>query len=87
LKIRLTKRFAEVLNGVDLSRCQLGDVLDVSPKDAGILLAEGWAQPVADAEMLEERRKENRRKSVPMRAQTGRAAAAEKPRRKSRRTR
>ena len=51
MKIRLTKRFAQMINGVDLTRVRAGDVLDLSPRDAGILLAEGWALPVESSEV------------------------------------
>ena len=51
MKIRLTKRFAQMINGVDLTRVRAGDVLDLSPRDAGILLAEGWALPVESFEV------------------------------------
>jgi hypothetical protein len=44
--VKLTKKFAEILNGVDLSRARAGDVLDIPPRDAGLLLASDWALPV-----------------------------------------
>lgn len=34
-----------MINGVDLSRVRPGDVVEVTPRDAGILLTEGWALP------------------------------------------
>jgi hypothetical protein len=46
LKVRLTKRFAETINGVDLSKFRPGDVLDLTRNDAAVLLTEGWAVPV-----------------------------------------
>jgi hypothetical protein len=45
LKVRLTRKFAELINGVDLSKVHAGDTLDLSTRDAQILLAEGWAAP------------------------------------------
>lgn len=48
MKVRLTRKFANALNGVDLSRARQGDTLDLSPRDAGILLTEGWAEPADD---------------------------------------
>lgn len=46
MKVKLTKRFAEFIDGVNLSRAKPGDVLDLPPRDARILLAEEWALPV-----------------------------------------
>ena len=46
LRVRLIRKLAERLNGVDLSKVCVGDVLDLSSKDARILVAEGWAEPV-----------------------------------------
>ena len=48
LKVRLTKCLAELINGVNLSRIHVGDVVEMSPRDAGVLLAEGWALPAED---------------------------------------
>ena len=45
LRVRLVRKFAERLNGVDLSKCRVGDCLELSPKDARLLVAEGWAEP------------------------------------------
>jgi hypothetical protein len=43
--VRLTRKFAEAIDGVDLSRNQVGDLLDLSVRDARMLIAEGWAAP------------------------------------------
>lgn len=43
--VRLTRKFAEAIDGVDLSRNQVGDLLDLSARDARMLIAEGWAAP------------------------------------------
>ena len=72
MKVRLTKRFAEMINGVDLSRVHAGDVVDISPRDAGILLSEGWAMPLDRGD-----EKNEGRKVVDMPAPPRRAEAAE----------
>ena len=72
MKVRLTKRFAEMINGVDLSRVCAGEIIDVSPRDAGILLAEEWAMTVQDAAA------EQPRRVLQMPAVKGRAEAAER---------
>lgn len=46
MKVRLTRKLSELINGVDLSRVHEGDTLDLSPREALILVAEGWALPV-----------------------------------------
>jgi hypothetical protein len=45
--VRLTKKLAEVVNGLDLSQCAEGDLLDLPERDAKMLLAEGWAEATA----------------------------------------
>jgi AraC-like DNA-binding protein len=42
-RVRLTRKLADLLNGIDLSRCSVGDHLEVSPRDAWLLITEGWA--------------------------------------------
>ena len=46
LRVRLVRKFAERLNGVDLSRVRVGDCLELPAKDARLLVAEGWAELV-----------------------------------------
>ena len=42
--VRLTRKYADVIDGVDLSKAHVGDRLDLSPHDAEVLIAEGWAE-------------------------------------------
>ena len=44
MKVRLTRKFADLINGIDLSKAHTGETLDLSQRDAEILLAEGWAE-------------------------------------------
>ena len=46
--IRLTRKLADCLDGVDVSHYSVGDVLDVPRREAHMLVAEGWAEPAAD---------------------------------------
>ena len=46
MKIRLTKRFAKFIDGIDLSRATAGEVLEVSSHEAALLILEGWAAPI-----------------------------------------
>ena len=45
--VRLTKKLAAVLDGVDVSRCAEGDVIELPEQLADLLVAEGWAEQVA----------------------------------------
>jgi len=49
VQVRLTKKLAQVINGIDLSDRRVGDVVELPTHDAEILLAEGWASPVGSA--------------------------------------
>jgi len=51
--VRLTKKFAERIDGVDLSANEPGDMLDLPPSEGRLLLAEGWA-------IIERRRQHSR---------------------------
>jgi hypothetical protein len=46
VRVRLTRKLSETIDGVDLSGAREGDTLELSPRDALILIAEGWASPV-----------------------------------------
>lgn len=45
MKVRLVKKHAERIDGVDLSGRKAGDVLDLPPFEARLLMAEQWAMP------------------------------------------
>ncbi len=44
MRVKLVRKFANVLNGVDLSKISVGDVLDLMPYQARMLILEGWAE-------------------------------------------
>jgi hypothetical protein len=46
MKVRLTQKLSEVIDGVDLSNASAGDTLDLTENDAKTLIAEGWAAPL-----------------------------------------
>jgi hypothetical protein len=48
LRIRLTRKFANKLNGLDLSGVSVGDVIDLPDRAAMMLIREGWAEGVDD---------------------------------------
>lgn len=47
-RIRLTRKLASVLNGIDLSNVHVGDIIFVPDSVAAMLIAEGWAEPVPE---------------------------------------
>ena len=42
--VRLTRKYADLIDGVDLSSAHVGDRIDLSRHDAQVLIAEGWAE-------------------------------------------
>ena len=50
MKVRLTQKLSELINGVDLSKAHKGDTLDLTEKEARTLIAEGWAAPLYEGE-------------------------------------
>ena len=45
MKVRLVKKLADRVDGVDLRGRQVGEVVDLRPIDATLLVAERWAIP------------------------------------------
>ena len=45
MKVRLTRKHADRIDGVDLRGREPGDLLDLPTHDARLLLAEQWAIP------------------------------------------
>jgi len=45
MRVRLTRKLAEAIDGVDLSGHSVGETFDLPRRDARLLIAEGWAQP------------------------------------------
>ena len=56
MRVRLTRKLAEEIDGIDLSHDHVGDVIDLSTRDAQTLIAERWAE--------RERRGEGPRESI-----------------------
>ena len=42
-RVRLIRKIAESVNGIDLSPYHVGDVFDLHPLEADVLIIEGWA--------------------------------------------
>lgn len=53
--VRLTHKYAETIDGIDLSRREVGERLPLPARDARMLIAEGWAEPVAAGDQRDRR--------------------------------
>ena len=60
MRVKLIRKFADVLNGIDLTEMRVGDVVDLKPHHAAILVVEGWAEPVAVVRTQESEERQNR---------------------------
>lgn len=52
MRVRLTTKLAEVVEGVDLSAHAEGDVIDLKDGDATLLIRGGWAERVFNEERV-----------------------------------
>jgi hypothetical protein len=55
VRVRLTRKLAEEIDGVDLSSRHVGDVFPLPAPEARLLLAEEWAVPAEKRESREPR--------------------------------
>jgi hypothetical protein len=66
MKVVLTRKLAHVMDGIDVAGHQVGDVLDLAPADARLLLAEHWAIPERRRECGPAPARERRRSTFPL---------------------
>jgi len=59
VRVRLTRRLANHIDGVDVSTRRVGDRFDVTRHDGDLLIAEGWAVQIGPPEPQEQRRAED----------------------------
>jgi hypothetical protein len=52
MRVRLTVKLAEVVDGIDLSHCVEGDIIELSEREARLLLAESWAELAEESERV-----------------------------------
>jgi hypothetical protein len=45
MRVRVIRKLADCVDGVDLSRCGEGDVIDLTEPEARLMFAEEWAVP------------------------------------------
>ena len=57
MKVKLVKKLADVLNGVDLTKVGVGDTLDLKSHQAVLLIREGWAESVEESSTNRSERK------------------------------
>jgi hypothetical protein len=50
MKVRLTRKLAQRINGIDLSTHQVGDMIDLPLEQARLIVVEGWGH--ADRRVL-----------------------------------
>lgn len=48
MRVRLTRKFANSLNGIDLRKARVGEVIELAASQAEMLIAEGWAEPLTE---------------------------------------
>ena len=46
-QVRLNRKFADFLDGIDLTKATAGEVIELPAQEAMMLIAEGWAEPVS----------------------------------------
>jgi hypothetical protein len=73
MRVRLTRKLAECLDGIDVSGHEVGDLLTLDRREAELLIAEGWA--VASSG----RTRDVRSSTIPKRAVTAASRAARRP--------
>jgi hypothetical protein len=60
--MRLTCKFAEMIDSIDLSGVRADDELGLTEQDARLLIAEGWAVPLDGPAVAEDRKPKRRRR-------------------------
>ncbi len=48
MQVRLLRKLADVVDGIDLSGRVVGEIIDLSEDEADLLVAEGWAEPAEE---------------------------------------
>ena len=48
MRIRLVRKFANAINGIDLATVSVGDIVELKLPQAVLLIREGWAEPLEE---------------------------------------
>lgn len=51
-RVRLTRKLAAALNGLDVSALRVGDIIELPDRSAKMLIAEGWAALSPDDDVV-----------------------------------
>jgi hypothetical protein len=43
MRVQLIRKFADVIDGIDLTTARVGDIVNLKAHEAAILVMEGWA--------------------------------------------
>ena len=52
MRVRLTAKLADIVNGIDLSQYAEGDIIELSDHHGRLLMAEKWAEIVDEQEQI-----------------------------------
>lgn len=77
MRVKLIRKLAERIDGIDLSGYQPGDILDLTREEAALLVAEGWAVRESGVSAVERQRQYT---SLASHTNTPRVRAADRPR-------
>jgi hypothetical protein len=55
VSVRLIRKYAEMIDGVNLENASVGDRLHLRQREAEMLIAEGWAEPDRKTRLLPRR--------------------------------
>jgi hypothetical protein len=64
VRVRLTRKLAKMMNGVDVSAIQEGQEIDLSEREAEVLISAGWATPGHEASTPAKEKLQRRRESA-----------------------
>ena len=53
VRIRLLRKLALLMNGIDVSRLSVGDIMELPDSAAEMMIAEGWGERVEEAMVAE----------------------------------
>ena len=48
MRVKLVRKLANMINGIDLASMRVGDTVELNPRQAVLLIREGWAEAVED---------------------------------------
>jgi hypothetical protein len=49
MRVQLIRKFADIINGIDLTKVRVGDIVNLKAHEAALLVMEGWARELPSA--------------------------------------